>query len=283
MNFPTPTPLGCALAMALLGASAIAAGITPGHADKPIFGDPDATNPARAESKTDAVGSAVLEAVRAHYPLRWYELAKANPRPSELFMPPKSAGKLPGYLSMGDSISLCYLPHVREKLADRYAIHRIPHNGAGTAFGKDNIDAYLEAGPFSLITFNWGLHDLIHIKRPNGGGGVDIVHRTNLDEYKKRLNELVAKLKTTRAKLVWVATTPVKDSARYRPEDVDTFNAAAAEVMAANGVKVVDLATSGFRNGPLDLVADGLHFTPESCKVLGETLAGELGHLERLR
>lgn len=328
MSAPKPSRRWSALAIALAAVGALAAAMTSGRADKPIFGDPDATapadaanrpnaegkpifgepdatlparavtrtnatdtpafadpdatNPARAESKTDAAGAAVLEAIRAHYPPRWYELAKRNPRPSPFFMPPKSANSLPGYLSMGDSISLCYLPHVRKALDGSYATHRIPHNGAGTAMGLDNIDTYLEAGPYGLITFNWGLHDLIHVKRPQNGG-VEIVHRTSIAEYKKRLEELVARLQATKAKLVWVATTPVNESERYRPEDVATFNAAAAEVMAAHGVPVVDLATSKFRDGPLDLVSDGLHFTPESCKVLGETLAAELRNLGAAR
>lgn len=216
------------------------------------------------------------------YPKSWLEMLGPKTRILPQFEPPAEKGKRPAYLSMGDSISLCYLPYVRKALADRYAVHRIPHNGASTERGEASLDAYLEAGPFDLVTVNWGLHDLIHNKAKTPDGTI-IRNRTPLPKYQKRLESLVGKLKASGATVVWVNTTPAHDAPRYAAADVPRYNAAAAEVMAKLGVPVVDLDTSKHRKQPINLEADGIHYDAASCRVLGETLVAELASLGVLK
>src|SRR5439155_26509505 len=67
---------------------------------------------------------------------------------------------LPRILLIGDSISIGYTEPVREALKDKANIHRIPVNGATTAFGVKNLDEWLGTAQWDAIHFNFGLHDL---------------------------------------------------------------------------------------------------------------------------
>ena len=207
------------------------------------------------------------------YPKSWLEMLGPRTRILPQFAPPAEKGKRPAYLSMGDSISLCYLPHVRKALADRYAIHRIPHNGASTERGAASLDAYLEAGPFDLITVNWGLHDFASIRTPEGRV---VSYRTDIEQYGNRLKTLVERLRSTGARVFWIQSLPILGGQRHRPEDVAKFNRRAGEIMAALDVPVIDLAGSPHLGQPLEYHPDGVHYAPRTCAALGHAVAQEI-------
>src|SRR6185436_4651324 len=102
---------------------------------------------------------------------------------------------LPRVLLIGDSISIGYTVTVRNELAGKANVHRIPENGADTANGLKKIDEWLGDSHWDVIHFNWGLHDLK--VTPEGGRQVPV------EVYEKNLAALAARLKKTGAKLIW--------------------------------------------------------------------------------
>ncbi len=144
--------------------------------------------------------------------------------------------KLPRVLLIGDSISIGYTVPVRKQMAGKANIHRILTNGGPTTNGQKNLKAWLGAGKWDVIHFNWGLHDLKF---------VDATRRlVPIDEYEKNLRELVSQLKATGAHLIWCSTTPVPEGNLNPPrknEDVIAYNAVAKKIMEENGIVIDDL------------------------------------------
>ena len=92
------------------------------------------------------------------------------------------------------------------------------------------LDYYLAHGPFDVIHFNWGLHDL---KR----GGIPV------DDYIHNLTTAGRAYAGNGAILIFATTTPVPpvNKERREPAKVQTFNAAAIEALSAKGVFINDL------------------------------------------
>ena len=136
--------------------------------------------------------------------------------------------KLPRVLLIGDSVSRGYTQAVRKELAGKVNVHRAPANCGPTASGLKNLDVWLAPGKWDLIHFNFGIHD----------------RATAPDVYEKNLGELVTRLKTTGAKLVWASTTPIppdtKDGEGATAAVVEK-NRIAARVMQKNGAVIDDL------------------------------------------
>ncbi|MEO6738997.1 MAG: SGNH/GDSL hydrolase family protein [Chthoniobacteraceae bacterium] len=136
--------------------------------------------------------------------------------------------KLPRVLLIGDSVSRGYTQAVRKELAGKVNVHRAPANCGPTASGLKNLDVWLGSGRWDAIHFNFGIHD----------------RATAADVYEKNLEELVARLNATGAKLVWASTTPVppdtKDGEAATAAIVEK-NKIAARVMQKNGVVMDDL------------------------------------------
>ena len=64
----------------------------------------------------------------------------------------------------------------------------------------------------------------------------------SVDEYARNLEQIVKRLKQTRAKLIFATTTPVPDGAAGRIKgDVERYNRAALAIMKRHGVRVNDL------------------------------------------
>ena len=62
-------------------------------------------------------------------------------------------------LLIGDSIAVYYTPYVKKLLEGQVKVERAGH-AVDTKFGLANIDRMLRKGPYDVIHFNWGLHDL---------------------------------------------------------------------------------------------------------------------------
>lgn len=199
---------------------------------------------------------------------------------------------LPNVLIIGDSISIAYTLAVRELLKEQANVHRPlkddgkgPENSGDTIIGLANLDRWLGDREWSLIHFNWGLWDLCYRnKSVTVNGGRDKVNGTlsvTLEDYETNLNELVARLKATGAKLVWANTTvvPEGESGRFAGDEVN-YNAVAGRVMAAHGIPVNDLhATS--KEFPADhFVRPGdVHFSAKGNAKLAAKVAAEIRKL----
>ena len=179
----------------------------------------------------------------------------------------KDDPKLPRILLIGDSVSRGYTQPTRKALAGKANVHRAPANCGPTASGLKNLDAWLGAGKWDVIHFNFGIHD----------------RATPAADYVKRLEEIVVRLERTGAKLIWASTTPIPDNPAQKQTAVSIVekNALAAEVMKKHGIPTDDLfgaMTPRLKEfqPPLDV-----HFTGAGYDFLG-AIVGEaiLGRLK---
>jgi len=171
-------------------------------------------------------------------------------------------------LLIGDSISIGYTVPTRKLLQGKANVHRIPENGGPTTNGLTKLDNWLGRSRWDVIHFNWGLHDLA---RDKGGNP-----RVPLDGYEKNLRELVKRLKSTKARLIWASTTPVpnaKVKPRRKNDDVIAYNAAAAKIMEENGVLINDLYAFALPRLGKILLPANVHFTAEGSAALAEKVA----------
>mgnify|MGYP000754478434 FL=1 len=139
----------------------------------------------------------------------------------------KDDPKLPRVLLIGDSVSRGYTQPTRKALAGKANVHRAPANCGPTASGLKNLEVWLGAGKWDVIHFNFGIHD----------------RATPAADYVKRLEEIVARLEKTGAKLIWASTTPIPDNPAQKQtaQSVVDKNALAAEVMKKHGIPTDDL------------------------------------------
>ena len=190
-------------------------------------------------------------------------------------------------LILGDSISIGYTPFVQKMLADEMTVLRPmrgekAENCSGTTAGVANIDRWLaiDGGKWDVIHFNWGLHDLKHVKPgTNGVTASDLATdppQATVEVYEKQLREIVAKLKATGAKLIFATTTPVPAGAMkvYRTDtDAIRYNEAALRIMKEHGIAVNDLyAFAKPQLEKIQIQPANVHFTPAGS----EALAGEV-------
>ena len=142
----------------------------------------------------------------------------------------------PPVLVIGDSISIGYTPVVKTLLAGKADVRHHEGNAAHTNNGVAKLDEWLGTEKWKVITFNFGLHDLKIME--------DGKHQVAVEQYEKNLDTIARRLKQTKAKLVFVTTTPVPEgklNPPRKPGDEVTYNAAALRVMKKHKIPVVDL------------------------------------------
>lgn len=193
-------------------------------------------------------------------------------------LPVADVAGLPRILLVGDSISIGYTREVRQRLAGRANVHRPPDNCGPTIFGLEQLDGWLGAGPWDVVYFNFGLHDLKFMDA-NGTYIVPGPQDRPLaapEEYAANLREIVARLRRTGARLVFATTTPVPAGTVGRVEGSErAYNAAAAAVMREAGVIIDDLHAFAAAHPHL-MRPNNVHFTPEGCAALGDRVAATL-------
>ena len=113
-------------------------------------------------------------------------------------------------------------------------------------------------GGWDVIHFNHGVWDQQYLdpnepenskKRAEPGKGRI---RTSIEDYEKNLRVIVARLKQTKATLIWAHTTPILENTPpgyVGGEVVNQYNAVAAKVMEENGVIINDLNAECRRMG----------------------------------
>jgi len=172
--------------------------------------------------------------------------------------------KVKNVLIIGDSISIGYTPLVEKALAPDITVAHNPGNGGSTIRGVENIEKWLDNRQWDIILFNFGLHDLVHKDQENKYDVVNGKISVPLDEYRKNLETIVAKLRETTATLYFVTTTVVpENSAGRKVEDPAKYNAVALEVMKKNGIEVIDLYTASLTIHPQNSKPGNVHYTPE--------------------
>jgi len=170
--------------------------------------------------------------------------------------------KLPRVLLIGDSVSRGYTQPTRKVLAGKVNVHRAPANCGPTAAGLKHIDVWLGDGKWDLIHFNFGIHD----------------RNTPISDYTQRLEQLIARIKQTGAKLVWASSTPIPDmpEAKQTAASMVERNAAAAEVMKKHGIAIDDLFTAMTPQLQEFQPANDVHFTAAGYDFLGEQVAASI-------
>jgi len=169
---------------------------------------------------------------------------------------------LPCILLIGDSVSRAYTQTVRAELTGKANVHRAPANCGPTATGVKKMDVWLGDRRWDIIHFNFGIHD----------------RATPLPDYTARLTELVQRMQSTGATLVWGATTPIPDvpDKKFSAASIVERNDAAAEVMRQHGVPIDDLYAdvqprlAEFQN------PDDVHFNGPGNAFLGQQVANYL-------
>jgi len=177
---------------------------------------------------------------------------------------------LPRVLLIGDSISIGYTLAVRAQLAGRANVHRPSENCGSTGYGLERLEAWLGAGPWAVIHFNFGLHDLKYLDAQGNyvapEQGQQLVP---VAEYELNLRKLVQRMQQTGAKIIFATTTPIPAGSAGRVEGSELlYNAAAGRVMRSMKVAVDDLHAHALaRQGTIQLPKN-VHFTPAGSEEL---------------
>jgi hypothetical protein len=158
----------------------------------------------------------------------------------------KVSSTIPNVLLIGDSISIGYTKSVQRNLKHKANVQRVPGNAQGTSFSLKKIDSWLSDTKWDVIHFNWGLHDLKHVKKAGtseNSNNPNDPYQATVEQYAINLEKLVVKLKASGAKLIFATTTPYPTVRRpYRDEkDAAIYNAAALKIMQANSIEVNNL------------------------------------------
>lgn len=168
---------------------------------------------------------------------------------------------LPRVLLIGDSISRGYTVPTRQALAGKVNVHRAPENCGPTTNALRKLDVWLGRGDWDVIHFNFGIHD----------------RKADQGEYRERLEQIVARLKKTGAKLIWASTTPLpENSKKWDDAAIVRLNKVAGDVMRENEVAINDLYD--FIKPDLDEYQnpDDCHFKREGYQRLGGKVAASI-------
>ena len=187
----------------------------------------------------------------------------------------------PRVLLIGDSISGGYQLEVKKLLDGKAVVVKNEGNAQHTGTGLEKLDSWLGQGKWDVIHFNWGLWDVAY-RNPQSKnfGHLDKVGgkiTTSPADYEKNLRELVARLKTTGAALVWASTTPVPDGepGRIKGDEVK-YNAVAAKIMSENGVAVDDLYAAVLPQSAKLQNPQNVHFAAGGYHVLARHVADSI-------
>lgn len=231
---------------------------------------------------------AVAKRARPSASARAEQGSRAENKPVDLRFQPDPA--LPNVLLLGDSISIGYTLPVRALLKGKANVFRpVRSNGSAencsdTGVGLAELERWLALQPkWDVIHFNWGLHDLKHMKKdapkPTTSADPNDPPLRTVAEYRANMEKIVARLRLTGARLIFATTTPVPSGTKnpFRsPEDPPRYNAAAEAVMKSYGIRVNDLyGVIQPRQRELQLPKN-VHFTDQGSEVLGEQVAAAI-------
>lgn len=162
---------------------------------------------------------------------------------------------LPRVLLIGDSITRAYYPEVEKRLAGKAYVGRL----ATSAFLSDpvilqQVAMVLDQVKPDVVHFNNGMHGWQHSE----------------EEYRQAFPEFLATIQkhAPHAKLIWAATTPLKDGSKQEPgrasdARIAARNAIALEFVQPKGIAVDDLFTPMVGHPDFHPEKDNVHFNPQ--------------------
>ncbi len=184
-------------------------------------------------------------------------------------------------LLIGDSISIGYTIGVREALDGTANVWRPPVNCGPTTRGVDQLTQWLGDTKWSVIHFNFGLHDLKYMGKKGQNladpNDAESAPQVPIDQYAENLKQIAEALMATGATIIWRETTPVPEGARGRvPADVARYNAVAAEVMRqVGGIQTDPMFQFATEQSSLQKKAD-VHYTDAGSAALAGHVADQI-------
>lgn len=174
----------------------------------------------------------------------------------------------PTVLVIGDSISIGYTPHVASALPNYDVVHN-PCNAMTSTWTLQEIDGWLAGrASFESITWNNGLWDV-----------ADWIS-TPASVYVANLHAIAQKIKAKTTRPIFVLTTQVLPGTPNRVDaNVITFNALAVQVMAQEGIPVVDLYTTSAGIQSEHKTPTDVHYTDQGYQDLSVPILNELNIL----
>jgi hypothetical protein len=189
---------------------------------------------------------------------------------------------LPRVLLIGDSISIAYTVSVRELLAGKANVHRIPVNGSQSNTGRSALTHWLGDGKWDVVHFNFGLHDAKLVIAT----GLPAVSR---EDYVNNLKVIAQKLKATGAKVIFATTTPIPETLRAPSitaaalppqtrlfDSIPERNQLAVTALSEMGVPVIDLYAVILPHQEKLQNRNDVHFKPEGSMILARAVAGSI-------
>ncbi len=179
---------------------------------------------------------------------------------------------LPRVLLIGDSITRGYYSEVEKRLAGKAFVSRLTTSAFLTdPMLNQQIAIVLDDTRFEVIHFNNGMHGWQHSE----------------DAYRKAFPGFLRTIRkhAPRAKLIWAATTPLKQTTNSPPrsptqasnERVAARNVIALEFVKAKNIPVNDLNTP-VKDHP-EYHSDNVHFNREGIAVQSEQVAAQIEKL----
>jgi len=152
---------------------------------------------------------------------------------------------------------------VRHALAGKVNVHRAPANCGATTLGIKKVNAWLGDGKWDAIHFNFGIHD------------------RNLppETYAANLEQIVAALQKTGAKLIWARTTPpanADNAEKFSPEQCTAVNRIADEIMTRHVIPIDDLCTPVQSRLAELQNSNNVHFNEAGYKFLAEKVSAAI-------
>lgn len=182
---------------------------------------------------------------------------------------------------LGDSIRMGYEPYVVKELDGLAEVWAPKENGAHTANLLVQLSTWVLPKSPAVIHVNAGLHDLKTLHYDTRQNVIPLRH------YRENVEVLLRTMQQrTSAKLIWATTTMVNDEGarkareknrefRRYDADVQAYNQAAVKVCRKLRVPVNDLYALSRQQAALQM-PDGVHFTPEGYRLLGQQVAARI-------
>ena len=186
--------------------------------------------------------------------------------------------KLQNVLIIGDSISIGYTKPTASLLKGKFNVFHNPGNAQGTTHSLTQINQWLSFKQWDIIHFNWGLHDLKHVKvagTSQNSNDFSDPQQADIQTYEKNLKQLVHKLKATQSKLIFATTTPYPEGVKpaRKPSDAAAYNHVATTIMEQHQIPVNDLYSTILPKLNELQKPINVHFHKEGSELLAEAVA----------
>tara|TARA_B100001013_G_C24533767_1_gene411841 strand:+ start:244 stop:813 length:570 start_codon:yes stop_codon:yes gene_type:complete len=176
---------------------------------------------------------------------------------------------------IGDSIRMGYMPFVTRKLEGKAEVWGPDQNCRHSLWALDHFQEWVADQEPDIVHVNFGIHDASILD--------DGEHQILLDQYRLCLQRFIAKVKALEStKMIWATITPLYESEegvemsewKARTEmEIDAYNAAALEIVVADGIPVNDLDEVIMQNDfSKCLTQDGCHMTEFGNEVLSDAV-----------